>query len=179
MTAEQYARWKDFSYRMVNIVRNARHKSPSRAQVKENITFFFECRMDPYEEWRRVRDWDHTERTDGDRHPMCVGDHISDLAEHFIPGYWSLPYEDEKPGVYDKARNRWVGPVACCVRAGLDMASEPSAGVIGFTAGDVRRMYPEGVPAWVFPPNERLHYWLSDELNGTFVELPDEAQVVL
>lgn len=29
------------------------------------------------------------------------------------------------------------------------MAVAPSAGVLGFTAGDLRRMYPEGVPNWV------------------------------
>ncbi len=34
-------------------------------------------------------------------------------------------------------------------RAGLDMASEPSAGVVGFTIGDLRRMYPEGLPEWI------------------------------
>lgn len=43
----------------------------------------------------------------------------------------------------------YCDPVHCCVRAGLDIASSPSAGVAGFTAGDIRRMYPEGVPDWV------------------------------
>lgn len=71
------------------------------------------------------------------------------------------------------------GPIRCCIRAGLDCASALSAGVIGFTAGDVRAMYPEGVPDWVFPPDERLLYWLSDEINGTFAELADTAGVVL
>lgn len=74
---------------------------------------------------------------------------------------------------------QWGGPVHCCVRAGLDFAAAPSQGVIGFTAGDVRRMYPEGVPDWVFPPGEQLHYWPSNEVNGMFVDLPDKACVVL
>lgn len=74
---------------------------------------------------------------------------------------------------------QWGGPVCCCIRGGLDCASAPSAGVIGFTAGDIRRMYPKGVPDWVFPPDEQLKYWLRDELNGTFSELPDSAGVVL
>lgn len=55
--------------------------------------------------------------------------------------------------VADRVRDEWVdrcaGPVRCCVRAGLDCAVAPSAGVLGFTAGDVRRMYPDGVPDWV------------------------------
>lgn len=75
--------------------------------------------------------------------------------------------------------DQWGGPVRCCIRAGLDMAVAPSAGVVGFTAGDLRRMYPRGVPKWVMPPDERLHYWLSDEINGTFAELPDIAGIVL
>lgn len=74
---------------------------------------------------------------------------------------------------------QWGGPVHCCVRAGLDFAAAPSAGVLGFTAGDVRRMYPEGVPDWVFPPGEQLYHYPGDEVNGMFAELPDEAGVVL
>ena len=31
----------------------------------------------------------------------------------------------------------------------LDVASEPSAGVVGFTVGDLRKMYPEGIPQWI------------------------------
>ena len=80
---------------------------------------------------------------------------------------------------HEQWQEQWGNPVRCCIRAGLDFASAPSAGVIGFTAGDVRRMYPEGVPDWVFPPGEQLHYWPSEELNGTFDELPDDAGVVL
>ena len=79
----------------------------------------------------------------------------------------------------DQWDEQWGGPVRCCIRAGLDCASAPSAGVVGFNAGDVRRMYPEGVPDWVFPPDERLKFWLSDELDGTFAELSDSAGVVL
>lgn len=45
--------------------------------------------------------------------------------------------------------DRWSRPISACVRAGLDVAVAPSAGVAGLTAGDVRRMWPEGVPSWV------------------------------
>lgn len=45
--------------------------------------------------------------------------------------------------------DQWADPVKACLRAGLDIASAPSAGVCGFTAGHIRRMYPEGVPEWV------------------------------
>ena len=45
--------------------------------------------------------------------------------------------------------DQFFGPVRCCLRAGLDMAAAPSGGVVGFTAGDIRRMYPEGMPDWL------------------------------
>lgn len=145
VTKKQYERWKDFALRMVNIVRSARHRAPSRATVRENIEFFFECRMEPDEEWRRVVDWDHTKPDEHDRHPMCVGDHISDLGEEFIPNYWSLRTLMD----YERAADQWLNPISNCVRAGLDVAVSPSAGVVGFTAGDIRKMYPNGVPKWI------------------------------
>lgn len=41
--------------------------------------------------------------------------------------------------------------VMCCIRAGFDVAVTPSGGVIGdrFTAGMIRRMFPEGLPDYV------------------------------
>lgn len=180
MTREQYERWQDFAKRMVNVAVSARRRSPSRAKTLEIIEFFFECRMEPYEEWKRVENWDHTEPSEDERsrwphYCMCVASHMDDIQEYHVPDYWALPEGDRGDEIIEK----WMGPARCCVRAGLDMACEPSAGVVGFTAGDIRRMYPDGVPDWVFPPGERLHYWLSDEINGTFAELPDDAGVVL
>jgi hypothetical protein len=95
--------------------------------------------------------------------------------------------DDEQ--IVDEVVERWSGPVACCVRAGMDCESSPSAGVIGFTAGDIRRMYPEGVPDWVkgdepwdsvpiegivpgvgFVPGE-------PQPNGKFDDMPDSASL--
>jgi hypothetical protein len=80
---------------------------------------------------------------------------------------------------FEQWEDQWGNPIRCCVRAGLDVASSPSAGVVGFSAGDVRTMYPEGVPSWVFAPDEQLQHWLSGVLNGLFCELPDDARLVL
>lgn len=44
---------------------------------------------------------------------------------------------------------QWAAPVEWCVRAGLGLALGERGMVIGFTAGDIRLMYPEGVPAWI------------------------------
>lgn len=180
---------------MVDIVVSARKRRPSRKDVRENIEFFFECRMDPDEEWRRVRNWDHTDASEWDKshwphHSMCVGSHISDLAEHFIPGYWGLP---DTESAYERATAQFVDPVHTCVRAGLDVAVSPSAGVAGFTAGDIRKMYPEGVPDWVsefFKPGI-VHDLAPTNVDGiylpvnerfddrTFEQLPDTEPVWL
>lgn len=177
MTPEQYDRWKDCARRMVPVAVGARKRSPSRAHTLEIIDFFFECRMDP-DEWQRVVSWDYTESKPGSNScSMCVSDHLSDIAEYHVPGYWSLP--DGEKG--DDKIEQWMGPATCCIRASLGMAIDggSGAGVVGFTAGDVRSMFPEGVPDWAFPPDERLHYWLTDKVNGTFRELPNDAQLVL
>ena len=191
MELEQYQRWKDFAFRMVNIVVGPRRRSPSRAKVREDIECFFECRMDPYEEWKRVENWDHTEKDPAvNYYPMSVGDNITDLAEHIIPGYWALP---ETEAAYERAAERYLDPVRACVRAGLDIAVEPSAGVDGFTAGDIRKMYPEGVPDWVkaFFSCGVLQSMSATSIEGiyvpsepiddprTFDELPDDQGVWL
>jgi hypothetical protein len=87
--------------------------------------------------------------------------------------------EDIAVRYYEQWDKQWGSPVCCCIRAGMDLASAPSAGVIGFTAGDVRAMFPEGVPDWVFPAGERLQHWPGGEENGLFVDLPDNAEMVL
>lgn len=117
--------------------------------------------------------------------PMCVSDFVTEsFYESWIPDYWGLD-EDH----YEQARDQWAGPPECCIRAGLDCAASPSMGVVGFTAGDIRRMYPDGVPEWVkgdgswdtvpikgvvpgvgFVPGDPVP-------NGTFDEIPDDAQI--
>lgn len=173
MSPEQYERWKDFTRRMVPIAVSARKRSPSRADVLANIEFFFECRMDPDEEWRRVQDWDSTEPSvDFPHSNFNVSDHIKDLAEHFIPGYWGI---DSDLG-YERASERYLSPVQACIRSGLDVAVAPSAGVAGFRIGDLRRMYPEGVPEWVktYCQPEVSHCKVS-----SFDEVPDTEHVWL
>lgn len=58
--------------------------------------------------------------------------------------------DEEREGLRDAVCDRWSDPVRACVRAGLDVASSPSAGVAGITAGQVRQMFKSGkVPDWV------------------------------
>ena len=131
----------------------------------------------------------------GTHYALIEGPLIGDMMSEFLEGYYpgvgecSVCLGDDDEGecfcdtkdimAYDQWCDQWGGPVCCCVRAGLDLACSPSMGVVGFTAGDIRRMYPEGVPEWVAPPGERLTHWRTGEPNGLFMDLPDEAAMVL
>ncbi len=203
MTNEQYERWRDFALRMA---RNCfpQHRRPNSRWIIEVVEDFFDA-LDESTICCLV-DWDHSEPYPKGHpywhrfgnglgrwreSPYCVGSMMPEFLDSYR-GYaprcqvcrmyeqdGECRCEEIEDLYYEQWDEQWGGPVRCCIRAGLDCASAPSAGVVGFSAGDVRRMYPEGVPDWVFPPHERLKYWLSDEVNGTFAELPDEAGVVL
>jgi hypothetical protein len=95
------------------------------------------------------------------RLPLC--EEMRDWAEDYIDGielmnqrewkrYQRLRDSDDwdaADDLRDAIQDLYLSPVGCCVRAGFDCAVKPSMGVLGFTAGDLRRMYPEGVPDWV------------------------------
>jgi hypothetical protein len=112
--------------------------------------------------------------------PSCLGDIFSgwktetfyySLRDYMTDAEWERHWQlreseaddadEEDEDLVTDVEDRWAGPVASCVRAALDVASEPSAGVLGMTAGDVRRMYaPKPVPRWVkdfFRNGETVH----------------------
>lgn len=145
MTPEQFDRWRDFALRMARTC-YADSRRPSGAWVEEHVRHFIDC-----VDWEEVVDWD--------RAPAYVCDQMTTFEVDCMP-YFRFDPEDDTLAAAERAeqrerraeeqwRDQWFGPVRCCVRAGLDLASEPSAGVVGFTIGDLRAMYPEGVPAWI------------------------------
>jgi hypothetical protein len=136
--------------------------------------------------------------------PYCVGSTMQEWEWEYLRRYADMPEKTERrieifenAGMQNEAddlrrrwEDHWSGPVRCCVRAGMDCASSPSAGVMGFTAGDIRRMYPEGVPDWVSGGDERwtTQHWDGvisgvglvpgkSEVNGTFASMPDDAEI--
>lgn len=111
-----------------------------------------------------------------------------------LDSYWADIHEEifgDSDLIDDPLIERWSAPVHCCIRAGIDMASEPSMGVMGFTAGDIRRMYPEGVPDWLFGDEPLDSVPINGVIpgigfvpgepvkNGTFADLPDNASMWL
>lgn len=191
MTHEQYERWKDFSLRMARTCVN-KSRRPSAAWIIAQVEDWFSCR-DYQEDWKEYTSWDQ------DEHPLC--DHVSEFWESDIPfGNRCRACSQSRYGddynesltcrcdeieymACDQFTEQWLGPIRCCLRAGIDVACETSTGVVGFTAGDLRRMYPEGVPEWVSGGNEKWCPWLTKEHDETqchtFSELPDDRGVVL
>ena len=114
-----------------------------------------------------------------------------------VSGYlWDKRLEREKEdrhGNCEIVESKIGVAIRCCLRAGLDIAVEPSAGVCGFDAGDIRKMYHDGVPDWVkefFQPGETVALHQTniegiDQLENkgwdarTFDELPDDQAVWL
>lgn len=185
ITPEQYGRWRDFSIRMA-LTCFKRKRNPDAAEIERNVEHFFECLSS--EDLLSIVDWDNSDaypegsRDHGldyfghPRHAMLVTDMCKEHEDGWNPHYW----EDRTDAQIDRHYERFVSPVVCCIRAGLDMAVSPSAGVMGFTAGDLRAMYPDGLPDWITGgTNHRWSYWLSGEVNGTFAEMPDNAAVLL
>jgi hypothetical protein len=211
ITHEQYERWHDFAMRMARTCFK-RKRNPSPAEIEANVEHFFEClspddllsivdwdNSDPYpsgcSRYRRTYKcpcWRCHGKKQLDCPYHCENGEIYDYAEclpvtdickehedGWNPHYWS----DEYGTVAERRHHeQFVGPVVCCIRAGLDLAVSPSAGVIGYTAGDLRRMYPEGVPDWITGgPGHRWSYAMREppQLNGTFAEMPDTATLWL
>lgn len=131
MTPEQYERWRDFSLRMA---RNAFPEATEgrRRKIAESIEGFFS--------WYDGQDV--SDICDWDSGPSYIGDAVNSHLDRHYHERWT------KDGL-EPRRNKFENQVSCCIRAGIDCASAPSGGVIGFTVGDLRRMYPEGLPDWV------------------------------
>jgi len=166
---QQYRNWRDFALRMARVC-YATSTRPPASWIFEQVEDF----IDSYrEEHEQICSWD--ESTNVFRSSVC--DEFADLEAELTPAF-DLAYDaendwrrdDDEPIDYDEldrrselASDQWqrqfLGPVACCVRAGLDMATHVTGGVVGFTVADLRAMFPDGVPAYV-----QRHY--ANELDG-------------
>jgi hypothetical protein len=148
VTSEQYERWLDFSTRMARTYPG--RSSAFRKDIEGHVRAFIESHCRGGEDIADVIGWDRGENRCG-----YVTDHFETWWWDGLRFWENAPrdyYEsgrDGEPAAFRRWQERWVTPINCCVRAGLDVASSPSAGVLGFNVGDLKRMYPEGIPAWV------------------------------
>ena len=124
MTPEQYERWMDFSDRM------ALHGWPDATEARkkqlQEYVFWFISNQD----WHmgRIESWDNG--------PVYVCDELDTFL-------WDQ-FHNDRP-----EQTKFENQISCCVRAGFDVAVAPSAGVVGFDVGMLRRMYDNNVPDWI------------------------------
>src|SRR4030042_2052269 len=141
MKKEQYENWKDFAMRMAQrgfkpeITRTGQYKN----YVYKAVEYFFE-RIINYgvSNIENIDNWDHSDNNDPN-----VCDFLAEMLEN------DNPYKYDSDAKFNKWDEKWGGYVHCCIRAGLDLACNPSGGVVGFRKRDIERMYPEGVPDWI------------------------------
>lgn len=159
MTPEQFDRWHDFATRMARACYGKRRRGKrvegryvscaTPSWIAETVALILnDLRSDA----AKIGDWDGY----GPNHEemLCVGDAVNELIYHG-DALRAEPdqYYDDDTGPTDAWTawdEQWISPVRCCLRSGLDVASEPARyGVVGFTIGDIRKMYPDGVPSWI------------------------------
>lgn len=119
-----HERWLDFATRMVDKV-YARYRN--KAEIRENVISFIESYKN-----EEVLGWDESNISDS-------------VKEYFDCIRWKNPYGEND----DLQESKLYRNITAIIRASLDVAIQPSAGVGGFTVGDLRKMYPEGLPEWV------------------------------
>jgi hypothetical protein len=198
MTREQFARWQDFAVRLAGL--ESRRRNPSGAWVVEAVRAFLSD-IDE-EKASRIRGWD-----DCDDDPALAdlprwqrieygpGDMFTEWSGDYVTSTLGMPRALRRRfdaavtrGDYDAVDNiRWDWVDSCAdlvsapLRAALDCVMHDGPGVLGYTAGDLRRCYPSGVPDWITGGPD--HHWyegtMNPVLNGTFASFPDSAELVL
>lgn len=92
-----------------------------------------------------VTDWDSRVRYGNG----CYDESAGERVDQFL---WDNRYEFErnfKNGRFELVTGRFGQMLSSCVRAGFDVAVNPSAGVIGFTVGNLRDVFDGAIPDWV------------------------------
>lgn len=160
---------------------NPKRQSPTLQNIVENVESFFNdpnvIAFKPY-----FVGWDES-HPDEKGCQLYVCDYVSEMfsyvwerayhhaspkEQRLLDGFWDRGDYDAYDEIKNKIADRYEHPVHCCIRAAMDVVYDSSAGVLGFTAGNIRAMYPEGVPKWIVDGWER-----------PFELLPDAAELVL
>jgi len=128
MTQLQFRRWRRLSLRLISAYRITTHR---KERLTAEMEWFFDYLVEE-KYWPLMISWD--ESAEG---APYVCDLMPDLFDRY--NHWSEGRDDE---------GRFYSQLSSCIRAGMDVAAEPSAGVIGFTVRDVRRAFNWHPPKW-------------------------------
>lgn len=138
MTKRQFERWKDFALRAAVSAVGANTEN-RKARLRDALLDWFED-LEQQGFYRGMVDWDHSEGG-----APIAGDYLFE----FFDEYNHIGYSRKTGFLVREDEGRFFSQLSCCIRAGMDLASAPSAGVLGFTVGDFRRMYDGKIPLWL------------------------------
>jgi len=194
MTKFEVERWREVAERMTRLY--SAWGRPGRAWILATVRWFFDhhdLTGEEDDDWSpHIHGWSNCDWSDsagcGLRAPLGYGypcDAIQNFSEVANPYYWKWDEDDYRgpeTGFESRAGEQfevqWMGPVVVCVRAGLDAVTGES-GVIGFTAGKLRSLWPEGVPDWI-KKDEPWGVFMDESAPGLrFDDIPDVAGVIL
>lgn len=133
MNKVQLRRWKKVS---IGLARDCHpHLTEARrAQLVDQVEGCIDTVVWNYE-LENIHNWD------GHKGSACVCDGVSNYVDehhYHVRTSTGEPYE-----------NRFGLQIRACVRAGFDLAVAPSAGVTGFTVGNLRTIFHRRLPQWV------------------------------
>lgn len=162
MSEDKFKCWHDFSFRMAKTCYRHR-KSPSFTWILATLDQCFEYIKN--EGVDCFVSWDISSHNQEGKEVEALSDWFQECIEYEVwvqPRYFATTKEakqldrwddradfDKYDQVKEEIVSRVCEPVHCCLRAGLDLVGEQSDGVLGFTVGDLKRMYPEGIPEWI------------------------------
>jgi hypothetical protein len=173
MTHRQFKKMTVFALRMVPVaIGGGRWRKELRGHVTEIL-----CQLDDGAfacHWDHIVDWDNNTRLPDDDGTcgFAWNDGRMLLCDFMSEYCWDTNLEREKTdrhGNCEVVETKMEIALRCCIRAACDVAVAPSAGVLGFTVGDLRLMW----------KNRTLPKWVRDFFEGDIVAASDTSSVWL
>jgi hypothetical protein len=124
MTKKQFERWEDFAVRLATYGYPKITEARKQKLIAEVRSYFGWRNFQ--NDWHEIEDWDN----------------LGDEVDEFFDEYRCWDSCKETTG-------KFFNQITSCIRAGFDVAVKQSGGVVGFNAGDIKRMWQGKVPTWV------------------------------
>ena len=144
-------RWREFTKAFINYMPATDARKVKLLKESEYFIDKFTDENEPDETW-----------------DMYVGDAFTETFEHYLDHIF-VRTSDWTGGYYKDKPNYFIIILECALRSGINAASEDSVGgVIGFTVGDLKKMFGGEVPDWV------ARHYISE-----LFSMPDDTCIVL
>jgi hypothetical protein len=129
-----------------------------RSRLLEEATGFFY-----YNDCKSYESWDQ-------KNFIC--DYFSERFDE-QHNHYSYHYKGRQREEYiHEHKNRFLDDLSCIVRLAINLVcpEQDVIGVVGFTPGELRQMYPRGIPAWL-----NKEYGTKEDGYQKLSEMPDDA----